>query len=143
VTKPGVSTPIAQLPQYTPPHTRGDRDFGGHGPKVWCEVALSVRNGTEIWATVSMRAEETQHDWTTAAGQQDFLIYTHPRPIAAIVSDTSSDAYYEDSNHDEDVVEKGGGELVRQFIFVGDTRGDEAGTRTKVLIHFNPIRIRE
>ncbi len=128
--------------QYIPPHTRGDRDFGGHGPRIWCNVDVNVRNQREIWANVQMTARETRSDWTTAEGTEAFRIYTHTAPILEIVSDQSSSVFYEDHDHEEDVIHNGGGELVREFIFVGDTRGDEAGTRTGVIMTFNPIRIR-
>lgn len=127
--------------EYIPPHTRGDREFDGHGPRIWCNVDVGVRNQREIWANVQMTARETRSDWTTAQGTEAFRIYTHDRPIREIVSDQSSSAFFEDSDHEEDVIHNGGGELVREFVFVGDTRGDEAGTRTGVVLNFNPIRI--
>ena len=34
-------------------------------------------------------------------------------------------------------------ELVERFVCTGDTGGNEAGTRTGVVVHFNPIVIRE
>ena len=128
--------------EYIPPHTRGDKEFGGHGPRVWCNVEISVRNQTEIWAEVYMKAKEIRGDGTTAEGTETFRIYTHDRPIREILSDTSSDTYYVDNDHAEDVVTMGGGDLVKEFVFVGDTRGSEAGTRTGVVINFNPIMIR-
>jgi hypothetical protein len=129
--------------EFIPPHTRGDRDFGGHGPRILCNARLQIRNRREIWAEVFMHAEETKSDWTTASGSDDFLLHTNDRPIAAILTDTFSACTYTDSNHEEDVVAQSAGELVSQFKFVGDTRGDEAGTRTRVLLIFNPIVFRE
>lgn len=124
-----------------PPHTRGDRDFGGHGPRIWCNVDVAVRNQREIWAKVQMTARETRPDWTTAQGSDSFRSCTHDRPIRQIVSDQASSVFHEDSDHEEDVIHNGGGELVREFLFVGNTRGSEAGTRTGVVLTFNPIRI--
>jgi hypothetical protein len=138
----GTADVNADVVHYIPPHTRGDRDFGGHGPRVWCNVQVRVRNQTEIWAEVYMKAQETQQDWTTAEGTETFRVYTHDRPILDIVSDAFSDVYYQDHDHAEDVITLSGGELVKQFVFVGDTRGSEAGTRTGVVISFNPIKIR-
>lgn len=128
--------------EYIPPHTRGDREFDGNGPRIQCTVQAYLRNGNEIWARVQMRARETKSDWTTAEGTETFRIYTHDKPIKEILSDDSSEVYYEDHDHSEDVLSMGGGELVKQFVFVGDTRGYEAGTRTGVVVDFNPIRIR-
>jgi hypothetical protein len=42
---------------------RGDREFGGHGPKVKSEVKIRLAaNGKEIWADVTLWAQETVHD---------------------------------------------------------------------------------
>jgi hypothetical protein len=90
-----------------------------------------------------MHAEETTSAWTTASGSDDYPLHPTDRPIAAILTDTFSACTYTDSNHEEDVVAQSAGELVSQFKFVGDTRGDEAGTRTRVLLIFNPIVFRE
>lgn len=39
---------------------RGDREFGGNGPKVKSEVKLRLaNNGTEIWADITFSAAET------------------------------------------------------------------------------------
>lgn len=142
VATPDVIDVVPDPIEYIPPHTRGDREFDGHGPRIWCNVDVNIRNQREIWATVQMTARETRPDWTTAQGTEDFRIYTHDAPIQEIVSDQASSVFYEDSDHEEDVFHNGGGELVREFIFVGDTRGREAGTRTGVVATFNPIRIR-
>jgi hypothetical protein len=128
--------------EFIPPHTFGDRDFKGHGPRISCSVNVDIVNEREIQARVFMRAVETRSDWTTAEGTGHFTIYTHNRPILDIISDQFSDTELVDMDHDPDPVHLGGGELVRDFVFTGDTRGPEAGTRTGVVIHFNPIRIR-
>lgn len=134
---------IADVVEYIPPHTRGDRDFHGHGPQVWCSVDISIKNQREIWAKVWMKAKETKKDYTTAEGTEEFRIYTHDQIIREILSSTSSDFYFRDHDHEEDIYHMGGGNLVKEFTFVGDTRGNEAGIRTGVVINFNPIRIRE
>lgn len=125
--------------EFIPPHTRGDRDFDGNGPKVTCFVRIAVRNQREIWATVFMDARETKHDWTTASGTADFLLHASDMPIRAILSDTVSVINYLDTDHEEDMFGQSAGELVRKFTFLGDTRGDEAGTKTRVNVDFNPI----
>lgn len=128
---------------YVPPHVRGDRDFDGNGPRIFCSVTLQIRNGNELWVRIYMYAGETKSDWTTAAGFNDFHIYTHSRLITEIVSDTASAYSYTDYDHEDDIFPNSAGELVSKFNFIGDTRGDEAGTKTRVQVHFNPIFIRE
>jgi hypothetical protein len=43
-------------------------------------------------------------------------------------------------DRDDDFPEGSGGPVSR-WVFVGDTRGEEAGTRTRVTAHFNPLRV--
>jgi hypothetical protein len=69
------------LPQFLPPLVSGDREFSDHGP------AITVAAKLERWTTgsvdtlrvvASMRAEETQSNWTKAEGSASFLLYTAP-----------------------------------------------------------------
>jgi hypothetical protein len=53
---------------FVPPHTRGDRDFYGHGP-IYTIVVDTRVNYYGVVAEVYMKAEETQADWTTAEGK--------------------------------------------------------------------------
>ncbi|RYU95259.1 hypothetical protein [Emticicia agri] len=128
---------------YMPTHTRGDRDYGGHGPAITARVNIYVDNNT-IKAKIYMRARETKSDWSTADGSGVFTIYTAPskRRILTIVSDKETSTNYIDSGHAEDFFEKGSGELVKRFAFVGDTDGDEAGTRTRVKVTFNRVVVK-
>jgi hypothetical protein len=129
---------------YTPPHTRGDRDFDGNGPVVDARVDLLVRPQS-IDARVYMRAQETKKDWTTAEGTNDFPLF-RPDPgwqIDGVVEGSVTMHHYVDSNHTNDSFDKGSGTAVKRFVFVGDTDGDEAGTRTKVDVAFNELRIQE
>ena len=135
-----ITINIAPLPKFIPPHVgSGDAEFDGHGPVVQVSTAIEVRNDRELWATVTMDAKETKSDWTEAAGSRSVLIYTHPKKILSIESAASSSASYTDTNHDDDVLQMAGGDLVNQFIVTGDTKGEEAGTRTGVIVTFNPI----
>jgi hypothetical protein len=128
---------------YIPPRVGGDREFKGHGPRVDVSARLSIRNARELWATVYMHAKETQSDWTEVEGTADYLVYKHPMVtrILRIVSDTYSFSRYVDTDHEVDYLDMPAGELVRQFECVGDTSGEEAGLRTGVRVHFNPIRL--
>jgi hypothetical protein len=49
---------------------------------------------------------------------------------------------YIDTDHAEDLFTySDSGNPVEKLRFVGDTKGDEAGTKTRVLINLRPIRI--
>ena len=128
---------------YMPPRTRGDGEYDGNGPGVTSTVNIYV-DGNTIKAKVYMRARETKSDWSTAEGSGIFNIYTAPsnRRIIGIVSDKQTSANYTDSGHSEDFFEKGNGELIKRFAFVGDTDGDEAGTRTRVKVTFNRVVVK-
>jgi hypothetical protein len=132
---------LSDTPKFIPPKVGGDAEFGGHGPDVRVTARLSVRNGQELWATVTMHGKETKSNYTEVNGSADFLMYRYPTPVLRIVSSTYSEASYTDTTHEDDVLPMGPGELVREFVCVGDTKGDEAGSRTGVTVHFNPVTI--
>ncbi len=128
---------------FMPPKIgQGDADFNGNGPDVNADVTLIVAPQT-LTAKVHMHARETRSDWTEAEGWQIYQLYA-PEPgwkIEQVVGKTSSSHHYVDSNQTEDSFDFGTGELVRRFVYVGDTSGDEAGTRTSVKVTFNDIHL--
>lgn len=134
---------------FRPPHTRGDKDFKGHGPYVELEAMIAgarfVPGGaTAIQAKVSMFAEETESDWTTALGSSDWqIVYTAPPGyrIVNIITPISCVESYTDTSHSEDLVCPGLGNLVECFRCMGDTDGDDAGVATKVSVDFAPCVI--
>lgn len=72
---------------------RGDREFGGHGPKIKSEVKLRLaNNGTEIWADITFSAIETVSDFSTTSGKWTRKVYETPygKKITSIVSDQAS-----------------------------------------------------
>lgn len=72
---------------------RGDREFGGNGPKIKCEVSLRIGdNGGSLWADFYIWAQETVHDFSTTEGTWSRKIYDAPygKRISRIVSDTRS-----------------------------------------------------
>jgi hypothetical protein len=72
---------------------RGDREFGGNGPKVKSEVKLRLaNNGTEIWADITFSAAETKQDWSTTSGRWSKKVFEAPygKKITKIVSDQAS-----------------------------------------------------
>jgi hypothetical protein len=134
---------VDPTPKFIPSHVGGDRDFGGHGPRISVSASISVQNQSEIWARIWMHAKETRADWTEVHGSTNFMIYRHDRGIAEIVSATHSQDSYVDTDHADDERALGADQLVERFVCTGDTGGNEAGTRTGVVVHFNPIVIRE
>ncbi|MCI0579339.1 MAG: hypothetical protein L0332_19355 [Chloroflexi bacterium] len=125
---------------YLPPHTRGDREYSGNGPRVTASVEL-VYTDTSVNAVVTMTAEETKSDWTTASGSETFTLYT-PDPgfkIQQIVGEVNSSFNYIDSDHEDDVFAGSG--PVASYTFSGDDEGSDAGVHTAVTMTFNQIRV--
>ena len=92
-----------------------------------------------------MSARETKKDWTRASGAKNFSLYSHNRPgwkISRILEpgkrDLALDHTYTDKSHDPIRFRHGG--VVAETWHVGDTKGSEAGTKTRVDVTFNPIR---
>lgn len=70
---------------------RGDREFDGHGPKVKCDVTLSLKNNnTEIWARINFEAKETVQDWSTTTATWNIKVYTtaYGKKIKRLAPDT-------------------------------------------------------
>lgn len=131
---------------FRPPRAgRGDADFAGHGPAVTTLVTLFPA-ADALRARVYMKARETRSDWTEASGSQDFELYRPPTGwvIERLPGATQASHSYVDSNHNLDSFDLGGG-LVKRLEYVGDTDGDEAGTRAQVTVVFNrvPVELRQ
>jgi len=126
---------------FVPPHTNGDAEFKGHGPDVDFNSQLFVANGNQLWLMVHIRAIETQSDWTTAEGTQYYQIATLPGPISGILSGTATIHRYRDTNHDRDIFSFPPGDLVEHLEYVGDTKGNDAGSRTGVQVFLQPITV--
>ncbi|HEU4386332.1 MAG TPA: hypothetical protein VFV34_00955, partial [Blastocatellia bacterium] len=78
-----------------------------------------------------------------AIGSKRFTLYT-PNPgwrVEQIIGDVEDRFNYTDSNQNHDIFERGSGGPVSSYDFIGDTDGDEAGTRTQVTVHFNRLRV--
>ena len=128
---------------FMPPWTQvGDRDFYGHGPIVYASVDLR-KTDTQVIARVFMNATEDGGDHTSAVGFQDFVLYRADpgEAVDHIVSGTHDDMNYHDSNETIDSFGRGSGSPVSLYEFTGDTDGDDAGVRTQVVVHFNPLRM--
>ena len=128
---------------FTPPHTRGDKEFAGNGPEVWAKVSW-IGEGSHVKARVWMKAQETKKDWTTAEGTLTETYYTAPPGyrIESVVSGTESSAHYVDTDHNEDRHGGGPGGPAKEFVFRGDRKGDDAGSYTGVDVYFNPLIVK-
>ena len=116
-----------------------DVPFDGCNPvHDFTTVGLPPRNATlvpEVWS-----------NWRTAAIPPDGF------RVSQILSPTAHEIRYVDrNNHVDDLINShetrfqqsfGGTSLVQAYEAVGDTDGDEAGTRSGVTVHFNPVRVR-
>ncbi len=65
------------VPEFHPQRTNGDNDFSTHGPKTMLSGMLTLQNNNVI-ATVSMKCEETEKDWTSAYGTTSIIVFTAP-----------------------------------------------------------------
>ncbi|WP_437274626.1 hypothetical protein WME90_25590 [Sorangium sp. So ce375] len=126
---------------YVPPRVGGDAEYNGHGPSVSLQVGLSVFNGNELWAAVSMDALETKSDWTRAAGTAWYRLHVASSPIVDVVSPNDFSHAYTDTDHAHDIFSFAPESLVNKLDYVGDTKGNDAGTKTGVRVYFNPITI--
>ncbi len=140
-TQATVTIPERRIPvdnRFIPPHVRGDREFDGHGPNVFGSATLVGVGTSRLSIRLFMEAVETTSDWTTARGSSPlYLIYVAPtgQCIKSVSVGTYEEIRYLDNDHAADVFNNQVvGSFVRQWNFMGDTGGDEAGTRTGVAI---------
>ena len=135
-------TPITPI-TYMPPHTKGDKDFFGHGPSIVSRVKL-YKNDSKLKVRLYMRAREAERDWTTAEGSKVYTFYTPPIgwKIESIVGDTFTSHDYRDSGFTNDLFNMGPGELVKRIVYRGDRRGKDAGVFTQMTVTFNPVSVK-
>ena len=131
---------------WIPPHTNGNKDFDGDGPRMISHVYLR-HDGKKVYAQVYLYAQETKSDWTTAAGTSNWIeIYNakegyrinrikDPTDYLNILRTNNLD--YVDSSIEDYIIET----VVGRAIVVGDTEGDEAGTRTKINLNLKPFDV--
>ncbi|MBN9687460.1 MULTISPECIES: hypothetical protein [unclassified Corallococcus] len=129
---------------YKPPKTPGgDADFGGNGPRMTLNFEYEVRNSNELWIGMFIWGDEVGGD-THVAGHQWYHIATTATPIQSItpspwpVADFWQGAEYtfsyRDYGHSQDAFYipqlTSNTRIVQNITCVGDTAGDEAGTKT-------------
>jgi len=144
--------PSAEI-TFTPPHKQGDKEFFGFGPEIWT-TAEWIKEDKQVKFKLWMKALQTKPDITLpftksksptkAEGIHIVSYYKAPSGwrIESIESDTKSSAHYVDTDHNEDRQGAGPNGPVKEFVFRGDQKGDDAGSYTGVDVRFNPLIIK-
>jgi hypothetical protein len=137
---------------FIPPHTRGDKEFAGHGPCVrfWLRI-LSDPEGSALTANYYMEAFECsdsftkpRSDYTTARGYGSATLFRVTGPGERILGhnlESSMSWDYIDTDTSDDVYYFTGAEPAEKLVFKSDTSGDDAGVRTGVTIYFREMRV--
>ncbi|QHT70765.1 hypothetical protein GXP67_31010 [Rhodocytophaga rosea] len=141
--------------KYIPPHTRGDKEYDGNiviNAKAYLEL---LNNNTQLALRLYMQAVEPEPDNTTAEGTSpvsgEYILYTcEPGSTIQNIMGAASDEIQhtpKEGNHSEihlqqnlNITSNNG--FVKEWIFIGDTSGDEAGFRTSVKTICNDVVIR-
>lgn len=130
----------------------GDTDFAGHGPCIRFSLHLNIDPTRKVLsAVVSMDAWECPDDFayyredkTEAWETKTFPLYSTNDPEATIIGfdlEPSIIDQYIDTNVQDETRGYGSAAPAYEIVFTGDTDGDDAGTRTRAVIKFNPIKI--
>jgi hypothetical protein len=128
--------------RFIPPKTAGDRDFWGHGPDVYGSVVIESKP-TRVDVAVKLSAVETDSGLTRAEGTYRFTAYRSSAGmrIVGVVGVLADSFGYTDTDRKPDRVFRGPFGPVRKFEFVGDVKGNEAGTKTEMTVTFNPLLV--
>ena len=124
----------------------GDLEFDGNGPEIdlFTEVRIGP-DGQTLETRVTMSAQETGGGDTMADGVSGWeTAYVAPagQMITSLVSTaTTSSLNFLDTDHAADLETMPLGNLVDHYEIVGDTNGEDAGIKTGVRVHYNPVNI--
>jgi len=135
---------------FVPPHIRGDRDFHGNGPRITIEARLRIlKDSIEAWVymdALEWKGRKAHKDYTQARGVKDWsCVYKAPagREITHVGCSTAPvKIVFTDTDHEPDTILGPSDGFVQSFEIVGDTKGDEAGTRTKVEVRFHHLNVK-
>lgn len=128
-----------------PSHTRGDREFNGHGPIVTATASLFEGPFDQaVTIRLTMKAEETRYDFTTAEGKWDETVLLPIPPdlkVKKVLSPSEKRYTYTDTNHDYDLSPL---EPLGVFRIMGDTQNEDVGNTTldDTHIYFEKIHFR-
>lgn len=147
-----VSAPQPFL--FVPLDTGGedaDPDYYGHGPCVVFRLTLELEDADRtLTAKYRMHAyecsddyEKPKYDYTAAEGNNELVLkVASPRErILGHDLATSMTKTYIDENHDDDIFEFTEPNPVKKLRFVGDTSGEEAGTKTGFFITMRGMNV--
>ena len=136
------------IPFFVPPHVGGDRDFHGNGPRVqlWADLRIEddALEARIVMDALEWRDGQPKHDFTQSYGATDWVrVYTPPggERVARVHADMNVYVAHVDDDHDVDALDGPPTSFVQRFEVVGDTKGDEAGSRTGVQVFFNQISV--
>lgn len=135
-----------------PQHIQGNRDFSSHGPWVDFSLVLSVdAEGRNICAQYTMNAYESRDDqlvpigdFTAVMSSESTELYRVASPserILGIDHNGSVVFHYVDVDHQDDVFEFSENMPIEKLVFVGDTKGEEAGLVTGVTIYLRETQV--
>jgi len=146
-----VSQGSITLPRYVPPLTAGDADFYANGPKMEASVSISLSSDKKsLLAKVCLTASEVYNGVYTqgesrASGCMNYQIVSvsnickiKGNPVFSNNSLYASKSYI-DSTTSEYYDIFPGSSPAQQWSFIGDTDGNEAGTRTSVQVTLAPF----
>jgi hypothetical protein len=136
---------------YTPPHTgSGDRDFYGHGPCMRVNMSLELDAAKRnLYATFTVSAFECNANWssrkdhTKVYGTKRVTLFTanEDESITGFDAATSFSDSHRDTGHNSFFTYYSGTAPVEKIEWIGDTKGDEAGTKTGVVITFRQFNV--
>ncbi|ERN40905.1 hypothetical protein KR51_00025530 [Rubidibacter lacunae KORDI 51-2] len=125
---------------------RGDADFNTHDDEHMSVVVRGVFEIREfdILSRVFMHAKEERHDWTEVREWSlPAAVYKAPKgwKIVEVRPRANSRHTANITTHDAQSYSRPAGEIVSTFQVWGDRNGDEAGTWTRVRVHWRAIEI--
>ncbi len=145
-----TNVPVLRIPvsgRFIPPKVgTGNNDFEGHGPDIVATATLNViDSGRRLAIVLCMRAKATPGDLTEVNGcSVPFLIFVAPvgECVRNVSVGTFDEIRYTDDDHADDVLPSViPNTFVSVWNIVGDTNGNEAGTKTGVSIGTNGFSV--
>ena len=134
---------------FAPPHVRGDEDHHGHGPCTELQASEPYVELGRVYVDLRMEAYEcgsdrkSTGDRTKSSGATTrrfaFTAPTNWAPVK-VLSEGAYSLEYRDTGHSPDSFQGYG--AVRSVECVGDTDGDESGTRTGCTVTYRPFKVR-
>jgi hypothetical protein len=123
---------------YMPPHTWGDRDFSTDDDEHMSIDVRGILDIEESWINCQVYMKATAEGWSNWA-----RAYTAPFNwrIIDVRPSMNSRQTANITVHGDITYYRPTGEVVTRFIVWGDRDGDEAGTWTKVEVHWTPLNI--